>query len=75
MNQLHRYFFFMILGLVVLSSCDEELDLTPQQSVSSDVALSTSDGVKATLIGVYGVVRGICALRRRYCDEWRFPGR
>jgi hypothetical protein len=52
---------FLIAGLftlLVLTSCDKQLDIEPQQSMDADKALSTSDNIKATLAGAYVGVRG-----------------
>jgi tetratricopeptide (TPR) repeat protein len=39
--------------LIILSSCSKELNTTPSQSIDADVALKTSDDVKAALVGAY----------------------
>lgn len=46
---------FIIILLVCLfwQSCDDFLDIQPQQSMDSDEALSTPENVKATLVGAY----------------------
>lgn len=44
--------------LALVSSCDSKLDIDPQQSIGSDVALSTPDGVQTALIGAYERLQG-----------------
>lgn len=44
---------FVLVGGLLISGCDKQLDITPAQSISSDVALSTSENVEAALVGVY----------------------
>lgn len=39
--------------LIVLSNCDGLLDVQPKQSIDEDIALSTPDNVKKTLVGAY----------------------
>ncbi len=39
--------------LLLLFSCDEKLDLKPQQSIDAGTALTTAENIKATLIGAY----------------------
>jgi tetratricopeptide (TPR) repeat protein len=47
------------LGAVtLLASCDEKLDINPQQSISDEVALSTPKGVQTALIGAYERLQG-----------------
>lgn len=43
--------------MVLFNSCEDFLDVKPQQAIDSDIALSTSDNVKATLVGAYVGVR------------------
>ncbi|MCX2739896.1 RagB/SusD family nutrient uptake outer membrane protein [Pontibacter anaerobius] len=44
--------------LALVSSCDNKLDIDPQQSIGSDVALSTPEGVQTALIGAYERLQG-----------------
>lgn len=44
---------YLIPILLVLASCEKELELTPAQSISEDLALSTDGYVKSTLVGAY----------------------
>lgn len=46
----------LLVGGLVMFGCDNKLDITPAQSISSDVALSTSENVEATLIGAYNAM-------------------
>lgn len=46
-------YIFACVILLVLGGCTNVLDTQPQQSISSDVALSTSENVKKTLVGAY----------------------
>ncbi|MDH3710656.1 MAG: RagB/SusD family nutrient uptake outer membrane protein [Cyclobacteriaceae bacterium] len=39
--------------LVLIFACDGRLDVEPQQSISDDTALGTSDDVQAALVGAY----------------------
>lgn len=39
--------------IALLSSCNEKLDLKPSQSIDAELALSTPDNIKATLVGAY----------------------
>lgn len=43
----------MIIGSLAIISCDSQLDIDPQQSIDSDIALNTSDNVVSVLIGAY----------------------
>lgn len=45
-------FLFSLIALMSLS-CDKHLDIKPQQAISTEVALSTEQGVKTALVGVY----------------------
>ncbi len=35
------------------AACDDDLDIEPQQAISTDVALSTDQGIRTALIGTY----------------------
>ncbi len=43
----------MVFGTLCLHSCDDFLDVLPQQAMDADEALTTPENVKATLIGAY----------------------
>lgn len=51
--------FYRLLWLLVIpvmifsSSCDEKLDIKPQQSIDASTALTTPQNVQATLVGAY----------------------
>lgn len=48
-----------VLGIALLvNGCDSFLDAEPQQSISEDVALSTSQNVKTALVGAYALMAG-----------------
>lgn len=44
---------FILLTAFVWQSCDDFLDIQPQQSMDADEALATPENVKSTLIGAY----------------------
>ncbi|WP_207435842.1 RagB/SusD family nutrient uptake outer membrane protein [Sabulibacter ruber] len=46
--------FCLFLGT---SGCDQELDLSPQQSIDANEALRTSQGVESALIGAYSILQ------------------
>jgi hypothetical protein len=52
LNYMRRLIGTLIL-LVMVSSCDDKLDVKPTQSISQDAALSTENDVLVTLIGAY----------------------
>ncbi len=43
----------LILMVFIISSCDGLLNVDPQQSIDSEIALNTSDNVESVLIGAY----------------------
>ena len=43
----------LALLLLTLAACDSQLDLEPQQSISEDAALNTSQNVETVLVGAY----------------------
>lgn len=43
----------IICGMSFLHSCDKKLDIAPQQSMDAQIALSTPENIKATLVGAY----------------------
>ncbi|MCF8308716.1 MAG: RagB/SusD family nutrient uptake outer membrane protein [Bacteroidales bacterium] len=51
------YILFVVIATLI-TSCDQELDLEPQQSISADMALNTADNIQATLVGAYLEARG-----------------
>lgn len=52
-----KYLPVFLIGLMLLS-CDNALDTEPKQYISEDIALSTSDNVKAVLISAYDNLGG-----------------
>lgn len=49
----YSYITFFIGGILLLNSCSDILDLTPQQSVSDDLAVVDKKSAEAALAGVY----------------------
>ena len=45
------------LSLIVIISCDNQLEITPQDVLDADIALTSLDDLEATLIGAYTVLR------------------
>lgn len=52
-----KYLPVLLIGLILLS-CDNVLDTEPKQAISEQVALSTSDNVKAVLTSAYDNLGG-----------------
>ncbi len=48
--------YIVLCAGMILQSCDSKLDIDPKQSISSEVALSTTADVRNTLIGAYTVI-------------------
>lgn len=48
--------FLGYLFLICIVACDDRLDIEPEQSISTTVALSTDNGVKTALIGAYDLI-------------------
>jgi len=44
------------LTFFLLTACNDNLDIQPQQAISTEVALSTEQGVKTALIGAYDLL-------------------
>lgn len=42
--------------LLIYSSCDKNLDIEPQQAISTDIALSDEQGIRTALIGTYDLL-------------------
>ena len=49
--------FAIMLMMVVVVSCDKQLDLKPQQSIDTETALATSESIETLLVGVYENMR------------------
>ncbi len=47
----------ILIGVMFISSCDDFLDVMPQEAMDADEALTTPQNVKATLIGAYLEIR------------------
>jgi len=54
-NMINKYkiWFLIVPVLAMLFSCTEKLEVKPMQSIDAEVALSTPDNIKATLVGAY----------------------
>ncbi len=48
---------FLIMMMMLVVSCDKELDLKPQQSIDTETALATSASIETLLVGVYQNMR------------------
>ncbi len=48
----------ILLIALLLSSCEDKLELEPRQSISIDVATSTPENIKSILIGAYASATG-----------------
>lgn len=48
-----RYIIFAITGMLVFTSCDKELEINPEQSISTEQAVSTPENINYILIGTY----------------------
>lgn len=50
----NRLLWLLIIPVMIFSSsCDEKLDIKPQQSIDAGTALTTADNIQATLVGAY----------------------
>jgi len=49
---------YVLVLMVLLGACADQLDLSPQQSISEDVALSSDANVKKALAGAYDGLSG-----------------
>jgi len=47
----------MVPAFAMLFSCSEKLEITPKQSIDAEIALSTPDNIKTTLVGAYLIAR------------------
>jgi starch-binding outer membrane protein, SusD/RagB family len=50
--------FIILCGMALFVSCDEKLDIDPQQSIDADIALTTEQGLQTALIGAYERLQG-----------------
>lgn len=53
MKTLYKYFFLTVVALTGLSSCDDNLDLDPEQSLDPETATSSPANIQNLLIGAY----------------------
>ncbi|MGD8747736.1 MAG: RagB/SusD family nutrient uptake outer membrane protein [Balneolaceae bacterium] len=53
-----KYVWTAMAAVILLLGCDNQLDIAPKQSIESNVALSTSENVEATLVGAYDRLAG-----------------
>lgn len=53
------YSFFIIVLMFFFVSCSESLDLIPEQSLNTEVALSTVDGMEIALNGAYNAMQAV----------------
>ena len=51
-------FSIILSTIVLLSSCEDQLDLTPAQSVDQEIALNSDANIKRVLIGAYANIEG-----------------
>ena len=51
-----KYTFSILFLFLLLISCDKNLDVEPQQAISTDVALSDEQGIRTALIGTYDML-------------------
>jgi starch-binding outer membrane protein, SusD/RagB family len=59
MKKYNIIFLTAVLGMAMtIKGCDSFLDAEPQQSISEDVALSTSQNVRTALVGAYALMAG-----------------
>lgn len=53
----YKYLMLTVPIFAMLFSCAEKLDITPKQSIDAEIALSTPDNIKTTLVGAYLIAR------------------
>ena len=70
-NIINKYRIWILLAPVfaVLFSCTEKLDIKPTQSIDSEIALSTPDNIKATMVGAY-LEAGSSSIFASYFNEY-----
>jgi hypothetical protein len=52
----HKIIYTLALVVLFTAGCDGILDVDPQQSIDSEIALNTSDNVESVLIGAYNAI-------------------
>ncbi len=50
-------YILLSLSLLVVAACEDQLEITPQDVLDADIALTTLDDLESTLIGAYAVLR------------------
>jgi len=53
----YKFRLLVVPVFAMLFSCSEKLEITPKQSIDAEVALSTPDNIKTTLVGAYLIAR------------------
>ncbi len=53
----YKYLMLTVPVFTMLFSCAEKLEITPKQSIDAEIALSTPDNIKTTLVGAYLIAR------------------
>ena len=51
--------FFLIIGLLATTACDDDLNILPEQSISSDLAFSDIKTAQGVLIGTYDLLQDL----------------
>ena len=49
----YKFWILIVPVLAMLASCTEKLEIKPKQSINADLALTTSDNIKAAMVGAY----------------------
>ncbi len=58
MEKYIKYLIFLVVAIALLS-CEKELDLSPQQSIGTDLATATPENVNAILLAAYDIGRNM----------------
>lgn len=53
MKPLYRYYLLLVVALVGFYSCDDNLDLSPEQSLDPETATSTAANIQNLMVGAY----------------------
>lgn len=53
----HKIVYIFVIAVLLNSSCNKILDVTPRQSIDSEIALSSSEAIQAALNSVYAYLR------------------
>jgi hypothetical protein len=56
MEKMYKKFLFIYLMGFSILACNDDLNIEPEQAISIDVALSSEEGIKTALIGVYSLL-------------------